>query len=265
MNLNLEQIVEYESIMPHCLQNMAEAIPGTSVIIRNDLFWIGSTSYPDPGVNRAYCLRTTPEKADELIEEIVEHFKGMGMPASVMISPACTPTDLPQRLLKRDFVKQEPPESWMILDNVQNKIVPPSDPKILVRQVEPDEVEAFASVSAASYEMSEEWIAPMAQVLLPTIGLPNIRHYLTYIGSKPVAAITFMRYQKYAVLGGAGVLPEFRGKNIIYNMTVNAIKQAKQDGVDTLVLQTLLGPVFERFLRICGFQFAFQRTTYILE
>jgi hypothetical protein len=34
--------------------------------------------------------------------------------------------------------------------------------------------------------------------------------------------------------------------------------------VDSVVLQTTNGPIFERFLRICGFKLAFRRTGYTL-
>jgi hypothetical protein len=60
------------------------------------------------------------------------------------------------------------------------------------------------------------------------------------------------------------VLPHKRGKRTIFNLTVTAGQQAKQDGVDTLVLQTSAGYLLERLLRIYGFKKVFTRTSYTL-
>ena len=53
-----------------------------------------------------------------------------------------------------------------------------------------------------------------------------------------------------------------RGSSLIFNLAVNVLSQARDEGVDTVILQTTLGPIFERFLRICGFKLAFKRTGY---
>jgi hypothetical protein len=46
---------------------------------------------------------------------------------------------------------------------------------------------------------------------------------------------------------------------------VVALSQARDKGADTILAQTTVGPMFERFLRICGFKQAFKRQGYILE
>jgi N-acetylglutamate synthase-like GNAT family acetyltransferase len=73
-----------------------------------------------------------------------------------------------------------------------------------------------------------------------------------------------MRHQDCAILGSAGVIPKHRGSSLIYNLAANVLLQARDEGVDTVLLQTTLGPIFERFLRIIGFKLAFKRTGYVL-
>ena len=171
-----------------------------------------------------------------------------------LVSPACTPADLPQRLLKRGFVKQEPDECWLVLEHLQTARVPKTDPKIVVRPVKGSEVGLFAETMVAAYEMTPEWVPMLAKVLEPSIGQPNFHHYLAFIDQEPVATMTIMRHQDYVIVGSAGVLPKHRGSSLIYNLAANVLLQARDEGVDTVLLQTTLGPIFERFLRIMRIQ-----------
>jgi hypothetical protein len=264
MNLDSQKVAEYERILPLCMQPMIGAMPGLDVILRDDLTLISSPEYPSPDANQAFLLRTSKETADALIDEVTTYFKAKDMPAAIWISPACTPSDLSQRLLQRGFVKQEPEESWLVFEHLQAVKTPKVDPKIVVRQVKVSEIGIFAEVMAAAYEMSPEWVPTLINALEPSVGRPNFHHYLAFIDQEPLATITVMRHQDCAILGSAGVIPNHRGSSLIYNLAANVLLHARDEGVDTVLLQTILGPIFERFLRIIGFKLAFKRTGYVL-
>jgi hypothetical protein len=264
MNIDLQKVAEYERILPLCMQPLIGVMPGLDVILRDDLTLISSPEYPSPDANQAFLLRATGETADALIGEVTAYFKANDMPATIWISPACTPSDLSQRLLQRGFVKQEPDESWLVFEHLQAARAPKMDPKIVVRQVEGSEIGLFAEVMTAAYEMPPEWVSPLVKVLEPSVGQPNFRHYLAFINRQPLATITVMRHNNFAILGSAGVIPEHRGSSLIFNLAANVLLQARDEGADTVLLQTTLGPTFERFLRIIGFKLAFKRTGYML-
>jgi hypothetical protein len=264
MGIDLQKIVEYERIMPLCMQPLIGVMPGMDAILRDDLALMYTADYPSPDANQAFLLRATEATVEALIDEVTEYYQTRDMPPAIYVSPACTPSDLPKRLLRRGFVKQEPDESWLVFEHMQAAKAPKTDPKIVVRQISKSEVGVFAEVMVAAYEMPSEWVPMLTKTLEPSIGQPNFRHYLAFKDQKPLATITVMRHKDFAVVGSAGVLPEHRGSNLIFNLAVNVLVQARQDGVDTAILQTTLGPIFERFLRICGFKLAFRRTGYIL-
>jgi hypothetical protein len=264
MHLNLQEIAEYERVMPLCMQPMIGVMPGVDVVLREDLSLISSTEYPSPDANQAFLLRATDETAEALIDEVIAYFNAKEVPAAIFTSPACTPSNLSQRLLRRGFVKQEPDESWLAYENLQAFKQPRTDPKIVVRQVESSEAGLFAEVMATAYEMPSEWVPVIANALGPSIGHPNFHHYLAFINQQPLATIIVMRHQNHATIGGAGVLSQHRGSSLIFNLAAHVLEQLRQEGVDSVVLQTTLGPIFERFLRICGFKLAFRRTGYTL-
>jgi hypothetical protein len=265
MNLDIQKIVEYETVIPACSQALSNVMPGMHTILRDDLVLLCSKDYPSMDINRAFLLRQTPEKIDGLIDEVIAYFKEKDLPTTIMVSPACTPADLPQRLLKRGFVRQEPDECWLVMDHIRNAKAPKTDPKIVVKLVTKEDVRLFAETMVAAYEMDSDWVPMLEKTLEPSIGQPNIHNYMAYLNDKPVATMTTMRHKEYVVAGSVGILPEHRGTSLIFNMAVPILVQMRDDGADTILAQTTVGPMFERFLRISGFKQAFKRQSYILE
>jgi hypothetical protein len=265
MNLTPQKIAELELIIPTIAQGLVEAVPGVEVVIRDDIAILSSHTFPSADINRAYLFRTTPECTDALIDEVVSFFKSRDLPASIMVSPACAPTDLPQRLEVRGFVCQETDEAWMVLEGLQKVRVPKIDKSVTIKRVENKAgVETFAAVMTGAYDMPSDWAPFLAEMLEPTITVPGFAHYLAFVKGVPAATLTLMRHGPYATIGSGGVLPQYRGTRTIYNMAVEVLSEARRDGVETVVGQTSLGPKFERYLRIGGFKLAFRRTEYKL-
>jgi hypothetical protein len=265
MNLTAQKIAELELIIPTIVQGLVEAVPGVEVVLRDDIVILSSHTFPSADINRAYLFRTTPEGADALIDEVVGYFKSRELPAVIMLSPACTPADLPQRLEARGFVRQETDEAWMVLEGLQKARVPKIDKSVTVKRVENQEdVTTFAEVMTGAYDMPSDWIPFLAQMLEPTITVPGFAHYVAFVKGVPAATLTLMRHGPYVTIGSGGVLPQYRGTRTIYNMAVEVLSEARRQGVETVVGQTSLGPKFERYLRIGGFKLAFRRTEYKL-
>lgn len=264
MKFDLEKIAELEHVNYLTMEPMAKLTPGLEVLLRPDMILTSSETYPSPDANHACLLRTDPQKVDGLIDEVITYFTAREMPPVVLVSPACQPADLPQRLLERGFQRQEPDETWMVLENLQNTKVPKIESKFQVKKISSADAPLFAGVMVASYEMPAEWITVLADLVAPSIGAPGITHFLAFMNERPIATLTLMRYQNYVTIGSAGVLPEHRGGKTIFNMSVEVLAEARRQGVETVLLQTSLGPIFERFLRICGFTFAFKRQPYML-
>ena len=265
MNLSPHKIAELELIIPTIAQGLVEAIPGVEVVIRDDIVILSSHTFPSADINRAYLFRTTPECTDGLIDEVVSFFKSRDLPASIMLSPACAPADLSQRLEARGFVCQETDEAWMVLEGLQKVRAPKIDKTVTVKRVKNrSDVEIFAEVMTGAYDMPADWSSFLAQILEPTITVPGFAHYLAFVKGIPAGTLTLMRHGQYATIGSGGVLPQYRGTRTIYNMAVEVLSEAKRDGVETVVGQTSLGPKFERYLRIGGFKLAFRRTEYRL-
>lgn len=265
MNLDPQRIIEFETVIPKCMQALSSVMPGLEIVIRDDLVLSCTKDYPSMDANHAFLLRETPEKIDCLIDEVTSYFKEKELPTAILVSPACTPADLPERLLKRGFIRQEPDEYWLYMEHIQSAAAPRTSPRVIVKPLRKEDAGLFAKTMVAAYAMTPEWAPILADALEPSIGHPNIEHYLAFIDGKPVATMTSMFYEEYVVVGSAGILPEHRGSSLLFNMGVKVLTQARDRGADTILGQTVVGPLFERFLRIYGFKQAFKRQVYILE
>lgn len=266
MIIDTQKIAELELIIPTIAQGLVEAVPDVEVVLRDDIVILSSHSFPSADINRAYLFRTTLERTDVLIDEVVDFFKVRELPASIMVSPACTPVELSQCLESHGFVCQEVDEAWMALDSLQKVRIPKLAKSVIVKRVEnKTDVATFAEVMTGAYDIPADWAPSLAQMLEPTVTVPGFAHYLAFVKDAPAATLTLMRHGQYAIIGSVGVLPEYRGTRTIYNMAVEVISEAKSDGIQAIVAQTSVGPKFERYLRIGGFKLAFRRTEYKLE
>ncbi len=263
MHLTTTKIAELEWGNYAATLPSAQLTPGLDVELRDAVILTSSTIFPTPDANHAALLRATPQTVEALLTEITAHYTSRGMPPTIYLSPACTPGDLPERLIARGFVKGAQAEAWMVLD-LTNREIPALAPKIPIRQITPAEVNTFAELFLRAFEMPLEFAPAMAQLLKPSVGLPGVHHYLAYHNAEPVGTLSLLCYRTLGILGSAGVLSMRRGTLTARNLVRQAIQDARRVGVDKLLLQTTADTHLERFLRICGFQRAFVRECYTL-
>ncbi len=264
MNPDLAKIADMEWANYAATLTAAQVTPGLDIVMRDDVIITRSEIFPSPDANHACLLRATPQTADSLIAEVIDHFKSKSLPATIFISPACTPADLAERLSKQGFVKQEAKEAWIALEHLADIEIPDPFPNIVVRPITKNETVTFAKIFMAAFGMPVAFAPYMAQLLEPSLALPNIHHYLALVEGQPAGIMSLMRYEKFGVFGSGGVLPEYRKSGAATNLTIRAATDAREHGADTLMGQTKSGTPLERLLRISGFEKVFDRTCYTL-
>ena len=264
MNLSTQQVAELEDSNYATLAAIAQVTPGMSLIQRDDVIIICNPAFPIPDTTHACRLRTTPQNADGLIAEVTEYFKSQDLPVTVILSPACAPTDLPDRLLKRGFVRQEAEDAWLTLDDVPNVSIPPLIPSAEVRSVNGEEAETYAAVYMAAFEMPLEFAPYMAERMQPVMNLPGFYHYIAFIDGQPAGVCSLYCNGTLGILGSTGVIPAYRRGGAATNLGIRAVADAQKQGVRTVVVQTTGGTSFERFILMSGFKKAFTRICYTL-
>jgi GNAT superfamily N-acetyltransferase len=257
-----QEIADLEWANYAATQSAAQVTPGLELVLREDVILTGSAVLPMPDANHACLVRSTDRAVSGVLDEVITYFQSRDIPPTFYLSPACTPPDLPARLAARGFAKQAKEEAWMVVRDIPNVDLPRSMPNVAVRPIGRDQVATFAKVFLEAFGMPAEFTPPFVQLLEPSVGLENTRHYLAFDGERPVGTCSLLTYGPYGVLGSAGVIRSRRGRGAATNLAVAAVKEARRRGITTVMLQTTAGTLLERLLRIYGFERVFTRTCY---
>ncbi len=262
--MDVERIAELERINYLAAQPAAEITPGLTQIMRDDVILTSSVMFPAPDTTHACLLQATPETASALIDEVGAYFRDQDLTPTIFLSPACTPGDLSERLLRQGFVRRDEEESWMVLPDIADfRIFPPS-PQIDVRRIDKSEAETFATVFLTAFDMPVDYAPGLAQLIEPSVNLPGMYHYIAFVEEEPVGVCSLIVCQDVGIIGSAGIVPIRRGGKILNNLAFAVREEGRRHGVKTGLLQTTAGGMFERFLRISGFKRAFTRVCYML-
>lgn len=263
MTLSHQRIAELEWANYAATLASAEVTPGLDVTLRDDVILNRSAHFPTPDVNHAALLRATTATVEPLLDEVTAYFQKIDVPATVYLSPACTPLDLPARLEARGFTRQSDEEAWMVTYDFSALQLSPPPAYLEIRRIGPDEAKTFAEVFMCAFDMPLEYAPAMAQLLRPSIGLPGMYHYLAYQDDAPVGTMSLLCHGDVGILGSAGVVQLRRGTRIASSLGYQARADAWAEGMEAAVLQTTAGTLLERFLRIVGFERGFTRTCYV--
>jgi hypothetical protein len=264
MSVDIELIANLEWINYAASQAIIDRTPDLALTMRNDLILTSSQSFPAPDTTHACLLRATPQLAKALLDEVTDYFQSRNLPPTVYLSPACAPTDLPDRLESRGFERQPGEEAWLMLEGVADVLIPPAMPGFRVQAVTAEDVLAFARVFLTAFGMPSEFAPYLADLLAPSVDVPGVYHYLAWAGDEPVGTCSLICYQDYGILGSVGVLPAFRQSGAATNLAIAAGNQAKTSGVNTAILQTTADTFLEQVLRMYGFRRVFTRICYTL-
>jgi len=241
----------------------ATVVPGIEIRISAEAIIITDSEIPLVDGNHAAMLRTTPDRADVLIERIIKHYQQRGLKPYVIISPSCTPDDLPQRLQAHGFVQYGDTEYWLTLKNPWYAEMLRAPGNVTVREITQDEILDFCQVMVEAYGMPADVLPILDHNFRYINDLPGVHNYLAYMDGKPVGCISLFSYLDSSALGSGGVLPGARHASVAIALVVRAYQDWKKEGHRMMVLQTVL-PKLERMLRIGGCQRRFTRTYYVL-
>jgi hypothetical protein len=264
MNISLKHVAALERINYQASRPIVEVTPGLDMVLSDEVILTSSRLLPTPDTTHACLLRATPQTADALISRVIDYFTARELPPTIFLSPACTPTDLPERLVRRGFVKNAADEAWMVGDNLRQVNLPGLSSKVTIKSISQAETLIYADTFITAFGLPIEAAPAMAGLIRPSVGLPGVFYYLGYVNDQPVSTFSLICYQDVGIIGSAGVTPSQRGQFIISNLAIKSLETAREHGANTILLQTTAGSLLERLLRIYGFKKIFIRTSYTL-
>jgi ribosomal protein S18 acetylase RimI-like enzyme len=227
--------------------------PGCSLHSRNDLIWF-ETPIPLIPLNGVlkFQVRNNP---DQLINEIVNHFRGQNVQFMWIIHPSSEPHDLRKRLLGQGLKDVEPIYGMArTLEDLEDLSPVPDD--IDIRKVQGDkDSSAFYQFAAWRWSVPEEYrIQHELITKCFRFGKPNTKAHMwqAWRGGQPVAKAGMCLSQNSAGIYAVFTKPEGRRLGLARALTLMALHEARSLGYQTAVLHST--PMAEKLYQSIGFE-----------
>lgn len=213
--------------------------------------------------NHAALLRTTPDRADAIIERVIRHYQDVGQKPCVVLSSNCSPDDLPQRLLAHGFVQYGGEEYWTMLQDRTFAESFRAPENVTVCQASAQDMPDFCQVMIAAFDMPQDTFPILDRAFGLINDLPGIHNYVAYIDGKPIGCASLFSYLGIGALGSMSVIPSARSSNAMWALAARSYQDMKQDDDKTMIFQTQL-PWLDSLLQRVGCVRVLTRTYYIM-
>ncbi|HET7700190.1 MAG TPA: hypothetical protein VFM06_04900 [Candidatus Limnocylindria bacterium] len=193
------------------------------------------TTLSNPLLNLVGGARLDEETADATILRVTQRFAREHKAYGWVVDPLTTPRDLSLRL---ETAGLRPVAHLAGMARTDLAIPIAADPAVRVREVTAAEMEREAEMMGRAYGMP----APVAAMFAKLMGFPPIRSrsYFAYLdGPEPVAwsYLVYLPDSPIVLLGGAGTVPEARGKGTYTALVKQRLDDARADGRTAAIIQ----------------------------
>lgn len=224
-------------------------------------FVFTAAAFDIPLFNRVVGLGLKEPATEALVDEAIAHFESLGVNNfAFQMSPQARPAITTQWLSARQL---RAPDNWVKM--IHTPTSPPEiQTNLQIRQIGPDQAEAFASIAANAFGMPpviKPWLTPL-------VGRAAWRIYLAFDANKPVGCGVLFIKDKIGWLGIAGTLPAARGRGAQGAIMAKRIQDAIHLGCQWIVTETgeetlpHRNPSYHNMIRT-GFELVYPRPNYI--
>jgi ribosomal protein S18 acetylase RimI-like enzyme len=234
-----------ENLATHFTWVQARAA-GMRAVLEEDL--VRTECGMDCDTFNAVCrARLSPRTADRRIREALGWFGGR--PYSWWLGPGDEPADLGSRLSDAGLSAAETERAMAASLSELRPAAPPGD--LEIRRVQSlAELSDFARVNAANWSPPDENVMQFYDRAAPLLLGPGspIHLYVGYVEGKAVASAEMTVAGGVAGLYGISTLAARRRRGYGTAMTLRPLLDARQDGIETAVLQASAAgaPIYER-------------------
>jgi GNAT superfamily N-acetyltransferase len=237
--------------------------PGAEVHDGPDICWC-VTDIPFPSCNAVFRARLSPEKADGVIESIIERCRAKNLPTQWWTAASNRPTDLGKRLAAHGFTTRGDGAGMAIDLLAMNEGLPPPDGLTIGEVEDATGLGTWCHIAGNAFGIPEHAWPDMVRWFARDMefGQPA-RFYLGYLDGEPVASSMVSFGAGVAGLYFVGTLLEARNRGIGFAITRHPLLVARELGYRVGILQaSKMGePVysrmgFEEYCRIASYSWS---------
>jgi GNAT superfamily N-acetyltransferase len=234
---------------------------GLSVLSLEDGVLLAANRLDVLALNRLIGLGLERRPSDETLAGLEGAFRAAGSARFFVPVAPIEGSDLPERL---DRLGIRHYNNWIRLRRGLDDIPEASGPGPAVREIGPEDADAFSEIVAAAFGYPPE-IAPLTGA---TVGRPGWRHYLSYEGLRPIGAAAMYVAGEAAWFGFAGTDEAYRGRGSQTALVIRRMRDAADAGCRWVSVETAEqtpakeAPSFRNLLRL-GFTVAYRRPNHL--
>lgn len=219
--------------------------------------------YPDipiPLFNHAADINVNEDKAENLLNIVVNHFRSRGSAfVRFRITPLTRPRTFSSFLASHGFSKEAEDSIMMFKGKrLEDKLSPGGE----VREISESEIDGGNKLLFTIFELSIGWKKKWDRITLDWIRKGG-KYYVAYVEGKPVGTSFLFSLMKTGGIFNIGTLKEYRKRGIGTTLTVYAIMKSVEEGNDFHTLQTEKGGNAERLYKEIGFVTDHTATWYV--
>ena len=183
--------------------------------------------------------RLSEREADDAIDDVLQESRARGLPRIWLLDSSTRPKDLPERLVKHGFTKEDDTPG-MSVDLQRMRDDPPETPGLEIKEVRTrKQQEVFMDTMVRAYEMPLEDTPKVTEV---DAGLcfckdNQCRRYYALLEGEPVATSLMFPSRGVAGVYCVATIKDHRRKGIGTQITLAPLRDAKSMGFKYGVLQ----------------------------
>jgi GNAT superfamily N-acetyltransferase len=230
------------------------------VIIEENWIQVTTPNAPVAHLNGILKCSLESQEAEERIVKAIEHYEKLGLPFQIKISPSSKPKNLSSILVKH---KMQPSETLYGLYADPNVIQIPNNPNVEIKLLDLSTLEDWLSVQASAWGTPSQGIEYLRKQIKEAIEANTKKglSFIAYLDNRPVASAGVRIFDNYALLAGAAVNPDLRGKGIYRSLLAYRLEIIKRENLPAIIhcLESTSAPIclklgFEKICEIHGYE-----------
>lgn len=230
------------------------------VIIEENWIQVTTPNAPVAHLNGILKCSLESQEAEERIVKAIEHYEKLALPFQIKISPSSKPKNLSSILVKH---KMQPSETLYGLYADPNVIQIPHNPNIEIKSLDLSTLEDWLSVQASAWGTPSQGIEYLRKQIKEALEAKTKKglSFIAYLDNRPVASAGVRVFDNYALLSGAAVNPDLRGKGIYRSLLAYRMEIIKRENLPAIIhcLESTSAPIclklgFEKICEIYGFE-----------
>lgn len=210
----------------------------STIEVEPDLVRVTS-EVPHPMCNYVHHSRFSEKDAGQRVDEVLDHFKSRNLPISWLVGPSCRPSNLTKELMSRGFVHDGDMAGMTVdLRHFNEDLPDPED--LVIKRVENDrDSQHYLKPLGIGFDFPESVVQGWGRINASHGFDPRLPRldYVAMADGKPVSCTTMFKNRDAAGIYCVATVPEMRRRGAATALIVNALREARDEGYGTGLLQ----------------------------